>query len=90
MHKTKGTSIHSVIVVMDELLWNAYNFSLIYNPVAEKKEQQAKAEKLIYVACSRARKDLVCIRILTEDEEAAFKNKFPHAKKIDLPERPSV
>lgn len=86
MHKTKGTSIQSVIVVMDEFLWNAYDFSLLYNPVEGKTERQEKAEKLIYVACSRARKDLVCIRVLTADEEDVFKIKFPQAEKIEMAE----
>ena len=84
MHKTKGTSIQSVIVVMDEFLWNAYDFSLLYNPLEGKNERREKAEKLIYVACSRARKDLICIRILAADEELAFKNRFPCAEKIEM------
>ena len=86
MHKTKGTSIQSVIVVMDEYFWADYDFGLIYNPVAEKVGKQAKSEKLIYVACSRAKKDLVCIRVLTADEEESFKNKFPQAEKVEVAE----
>lgn len=86
MHKTKGTSIRSVIVVMDEFFWTEYDFGLIYNPAAEKVGKQAKSEKLIYVACSRAKKDLVCIRVLTADEEERFRNKFPQAEKVDLAE----
>ena len=86
MHKTKGTSIQSVIVVMDEFFWTDYDFGLIYNPVAEKVGKQAKSEKLIYVACSRAKKDLVCIRVLTADEEELFRNRFPQAEKVEVAE----
>ena len=86
MHKTKGTSIQSVVVVMDEFFWTEYDFGLIYAPVSDKADKQTKSEKLIYVACSRARKDLVCIRILTASEEDAFKAKFPQAEKIHITE----
>lgn len=84
MHKTKGTSIPSVIVVMEEFFWNEYDFRLLWKPVPGKEKKLEKSQKLIYVACSRARKDLVCVRILTSDEEALFKARFPQAEKIDI------
>ena len=86
MHKTKGTSIPSVIVVMEEFFWNEYDFSLLWNPVPGKEKKLEKSQKLIYVACSRARKNLACIRILTSDEEALFKTRFPQAERIDISE----
>ena len=84
MHKTKGTSIPAVIVVMEEFFWTEYDFSLLWRPDPDRVERQEKSQKLIYVACSRARKDLVCIRIMTPDEEKAFVEKFPKAEKIDV------
>ena len=87
MHKTKGTSIDSVVVVMDEYGWTKdYDFKLIPPSDGENQmetDKQKKSRKLIYVACSRARKDLICIRVLKSDEEAAFTSTFPGAVKME-------
>lgn len=83
MHKTKGSSIDSVIVVMEEFYWNEYDFSLLYNGV-EKQEKRENSQKLIYVACSRARKSLRCVRLLPENEVAQFKACFPTAEEVTL------
>ncbi|MGX8851098.1 UvrD-helicase domain-containing protein [Amedibacillus sp. YH-ame10] len=84
MHKTKGSSIDSVIVVMEEYCWSEYDFSTIYNDKQAqlKQKQWMNSQKLIYVACSRAKKSLVCIRLLLESEVECFKNKFPNAEEI--------
>lgn len=84
MHKTKGTSIPSVIVVMEEYFWTEYDFSLIYEPDERKAEKKACSQKLIYVACSRAKNNLVCIRTLTNSEVEPFKHVFPQAKEIPI------
>ncbi len=84
MHKTKGSSIKDVIVVMEEFFWNEYDFSLLYNPDSSKLLKLENSQKLIYVACSRARRNLVCVRLIEEGEENAFLSIFPTAKKIDL------
>lgn len=81
MHKTKGTSIPSVIVVMEEYFWNEYDFSLIYSSFSEEKTQKRNnSQKLIYVACSRARNNLICIRVLAKDELKDFLKAFPNAE----------
>ncbi|HEY5587711.1 MAG TPA: UvrD-helicase domain-containing protein [Candidatus Paceibacterota bacterium] len=83
MHKTKGSSIDSIIVVIDEYFWNSeYNFKLLYFDDPKKSAVKEKSQKLIYVACSRARKDLICIKMLTQDEESSFCKRFPMAQKI--------
>lgn len=85
MHKTKGSSIDSVIVVMEEFYWNKYDFSLLFSPndtKKEKKEKKENSQKLIYVACSRARKSLICIKLLLADEVEEFKRFFPIAEEI--------
>ncbi|PKM49720.1 MAG: ATP-dependent helicase [Firmicutes bacterium HGW-Firmicutes-7] len=80
MHKTKGSSIPSIIVVMEEFFWNEYDFSLIYSPQGvQKAKKQANSQKLIYVACSRARNSVVCFKILKEEEINDFKKAFPNA-----------
>lgn len=67
MHKTKGSSIENVIVVLDEYFWGTYNFEkLIMN---EESSTLENTIKLFYVACSRAKKDLVIIRVIKSKEE---------------------
>ncbi len=85
MHKTKGTSIPSVIVVMEEYFWNEYDFSLLYKPNEQKIEKQVNSQKLIYVACSRAKNNLVCIRVLSRNEIEPFVRLFPQAEEIAVP-----
>lgn len=85
MHKTKGTSIPSVIVVMEEYLWGEYDFSLLYQqPDVSKVEKRNRSQKLIYVACSRAKNNLICTKVITNDELSAFLQRFPKAEFIEL------
>lgn len=83
MHKTKGSSIDSVIVVMEEFYWNEYDFSLLYSDNSKQKKWE-NSQKLVYVACSRARNSLRCIRLLLEDEVGYFLKVFPGAIKVKL------
>lgn len=83
MHKTKGSSIQNVIVVMDEFFWNEYKFSSLYFPESDTNADRVNnSKKLIYVACSRAVSGLVCVKVLTADEVDAFKGAFPCAEQI--------
>lgn len=82
MHKTKGTSIPFVIVVMEEYFWNEYNFSLLYRSNEQKSKKEIASQKLIYVACSRAKNNLVCVRVLTNSEVEPFKKIFPQAEEV--------
>lgn len=83
MHKTKGSSIESVIVVMDEFFWNEYNFSSLYSSDDSNVNRIINSKKLIYVACSRAMSRLVCVRVLTPNEVDLFKRTFPYAEQIE-------
>ena len=72
MHKTKGSSIQNVIVVMDEFFWNEYKFSSLYSPESDTNADRViNSKKLIYVACSRAISGLVCVidKINNADKE---------------------
>lgn len=83
MHKTKGSSIPNVIVVMDEFFWNEYKFSSLYLPESDTNtNRMINSKKLIYVACSRAMSGLVCVKVLTLDEVDSFKNAFPNAEEV--------
>ena len=84
MHKTKGTSIENVIVVMEEFYWNQYNFASIYSKESDQNVERAKnSQKLIYVACSRARKFLAILRMVESEEVESFLKIFPDAQKIE-------
>lgn len=86
MHKTKGSSLDNVILILDEYFWiTDYNFEKMI-----KKEESTTLEnsnKLFYVACSRAKQDLTIIRIIKPDEESVFLQFFNkdicEVKKLD-------
>lgn len=83
MHKTKGSSIQNVIVVMEEFFWNEYNFSSLYLPEGDENANRiTNSKKLIYVACSRAMSRLVSVKMLTSDEVEYFKKTFPNAEEV--------
>ncbi|UMQ41839.1 UvrD-helicase domain-containing protein [Chryseobacterium sp. Y16C] len=68
MHKTKGSGIENVMVVMDEYFWNKYNFRTIYDD-EEDLSKKLKNKKLFYVACSRTIKNLICVRLVSDEKE---------------------
>lgn len=69
MHKTKGSGIENVMVVMDEYFWNKYNFKSIYDTSEMDLNKKLKNQKLFYVACSRTVKNLICVRLVSDEEE---------------------
>ena len=69
MHKTKGSGIENVMVVMDEYFWNKYNFKSIYDVDDKDLIKKSKNQKLFYVACSRTVKNLTCVRLVSDQEE---------------------
>ncbi|WP_282051397.1 hypothetical protein [Maribacter aquivivus] len=82
MHKTKGSGIENVIVVLDEYFWNKYNFKSIYDSTIEEGKRY-KNQKLFYVASSRTIKNLAIIRMIEdEDEEKIMKEYFKECKLI--------
>lgn len=83
MHKTKGSGIENVIVVIDEYFWNKYNFKSIYDESIEP-EKRVKNQKLFYVACSRTIKNLAIVRLVEdEDEEKKMKDYFQNCEIIN-------
>jgi len=69
MHKTKGTGIENVVVVLDEFNWNKYDFSSCFENENSNPARQALSRKLLYVACSRAKRHLICVRLLNDAAE---------------------
>lgn len=87
MHKTKGSGIENVMVVMDEYFWNKYNFKTIYDNEKDL-SKKSKNKKLFYVACSRTIKNLICVRLVSDEEEEKQLLTFFNGveiKKIDTP-----
>ena len=84
MHKTKGSGIENVLVVLEEYFWNEYNFNLIVDDSESDSIKKSKNMKLFYVACSRAINNLTCVKIVTTEEERALKKSFPGFVKIDV------
>lgn len=69
MHKTKGSGIKNVMVVLEEYFWSKYKFKSIFNSGETDKKKQLYNQKLFYVACSRAIDSLVCIKVIAPDEK---------------------
>lgn len=68
MHKTKGSGIENVLVVLDEYFWSEYNFRSIYSGEADD-VKKLKNQKLFYVACSRAKNNLKIVRLISDENE---------------------
>ena len=69
MHKTKGTGIENVVVVLDEFNWGKYDFASCFDNDDANPTRQALSRKLLYVACSRAKKNLICVRLVNDAAE---------------------
>jgi len=83
MHKTKGSGIENVIVVLDEYFWSKYDFKTIFNNETSNKKYE-KTLKLFYVACSRAKSNLINVRLIPNEEEEIMKKYFNEYEKVEL------
>lgn len=71
MHKTKGTGIENVLIVLDEYGWTAeYDFLSCFSGKKPQSAKEIASRKLLYVACSRTRKNLICVRLVSDQLEA--------------------
>ncbi len=85
MHKTKGTGIENVVVVLDEFNWNKYDFGSCFRAEDDNPSRQALTKKLFYVACSRAKKNLRCVRLLDDlGEVKNISNYFDSCVSVNL------
>jgi DNA helicase-2/ATP-dependent DNA helicase PcrA len=79
MHKTKGGEIDNVLVVLDEYSWPKYDFINAFKPDSEQNKREKNAN-LIYVACTRAKINLRCVRLVkSKEEEDIFLDYFSDA-----------
>jgi DNA helicase-2/ATP-dependent DNA helicase PcrA len=82
MHKTKGSGIDNVLVVLEEYFWSAYNFSEVFLPANNNPERKERSTKLVYVAASRAKHNLKFVKLISQDEEAEMLKFFNSAIKV--------
>lgn len=82
MHKTKGSGIENVLVVLDEYFWNQYNFQFSHDSTEPSCAFTSPNMKLFYVACSRTIKNLTVVKVVTSDEEKYLLAAFPEFKRV--------
>lgn len=83
MHKTKGSGINDVMVVLDEYFWTKkYQFRLIFDSNAPDIEKKLRNQKLFYVACSRAINNLICIKLITKEERENICKFFDNTEEV--------
>lgn len=82
MHKTKGSGIDNVLVVLEEYFWNEYDFKTVFSEIGSL-DKKHKNQKLVYVACSRAKTNLICVRLVSdENEEKEIASLFENSIKV--------
>jgi DNA helicase-2/ATP-dependent DNA helicase PcrA len=85
MHKTKGTGIDDVLIVIDEYKWREYDFLSCFSGVPPASKRESVSRKLFYVACSRTKFNLICVRLMKDEEEARYISKFfPFSTEINI------
>lgn len=82
MHKTKGSGIENVLVVLDEYFWSKYNFKFTPRSTEPSSVFTPPNMKLFYVACSRTIKNLTVVKVITNDEEQHLLATFPEFEKV--------
>ncbi|MFZ7093747.1 UvrD-helicase domain-containing protein [Primorskyibacter sp. 2E233] len=84
MHKTKGTGIENVLLVIDEYGWTTeYDFVSCFEKGVPETKREISSRKLLYVACSRTKKNLLCVRLMKSQEEAdLIASFFPQSIKL--------
>ncbi len=58
-HGIKGAEFDNVFVILDNGRWNQYNFKYLFEETRGKESVIERTQKMFYVCCSRAKKNLV-------------------------------
>jgi DNA helicase-2/ATP-dependent DNA helicase PcrA len=58
-HKTKGTEVDNVLVILDNGKWNDYNFEYLFTNRIDKQSVLERTQKIFYVCCTRAKENLI-------------------------------
>lgn len=83
MHKTKGSSIDNVIVVMENYFWTQYNFDKLFEN-DDLSSVYENTKKLFYVSCSRTRKNLVLLKLINKNDIKKMKSYFNEYNLINI------
>lgn len=60
-HGIKGAEFDNVFVILDNGRWNQYNFKYLFEETRGKESVIERTQKMFYVCCSRAKKNLVVL-----------------------------
>lgn len=71
-HGTKGAEYENVLVVIDDAAWNQYNFDNYFTGADKSQTRYERTRNLFYVACSRAKKNLIVLA-LSEISQSSHK-----------------
>lgn len=71
-HGTKGAEYENVLVVIDDAAWNQYNFDNYFTGADKIQTRYERTRNLFYVACSRAKKNLIVLA-LSEISQSSHK-----------------
>jgi len=70
MHKTKGAGIENVLLVIDEYGWTTeYDFVNCFTNEVPSTKRDIASRKLLYVAASRTKRNLVCVKLVNDEAE---------------------
>jgi DNA helicase-2/ATP-dependent DNA helicase PcrA len=73
-HGTKGEEYRNVLIVIDDTHWKQnYNFQNFISDTEADEKRKLRTKNLFYVACSRAKENLVILSLSTM-EVAAMNN----------------
>lgn len=84
MHKTKGSGIKNVLIILEEYFWSKYKFRTIFDSTETDLDKKLFNKKLFYVASSRAIDNFLCIRITTPEGKDDLLKFFPVHEEIKL------
>ena len=83
MHKTKGSSIDNVIVVMENYFWTQYNFDKLFEN-DDLSSAYENTKKLFYVSCSRTCKNLMLLKLINKSDLKKMENYFKGYNLINI------
>ena len=86
MHKTKGSGIKNVMIVLEEYFWSKYKFKSIFDSREADNKKKLYNQKLFYVASSRAKDNLVCIKVIAPNEKDDLISYFLNHEEIVIAE----
>ncbi len=82
--RQKGSDIENVLVVLDEFFWSKYNFSNLFLNEESTTPKYINSLKLFYVACSRAVKNLIIVKLFSNNDDLDLVSAFENSEEVKL------